>query len=449
MGRVLQLSPEEMRKLPRQLKAYSPWLANFQASKYSEVLELPGQYTGMSKPLPEYHVKISSFDENVLLMSSMRVPMRIIIRGDDEKEYKFLVKWGEDLRTDQRMEQMFTLMNSIYARSPLCTKASSVPSLDTYQVIPLSLRVGILQWVDSTQPLKDFINDSYRENETKCYGEARALYGKNENYTVAKKAKKRDVIKAYEEVVNKIPWDVLRRGLVRMSSSTEGFFSLRSAFAVSYAALCISQWLLGIGDRHCSNSLVSLKTGRVIGIDFGHHFESAVQFLPVPELMPFRLSPQIVNVFQPIGQVGMLKEIMVSALGALQESRHVLTAVLEAFVKEPTKDWLDFVQKQEGDTQDSKVELFSSKRIELLNDKLSDINPAYITLWAVSQNKFVAKQKAYENLKQAVLGDRGESVRASVGERGLSTHQQVDILLEQATDPNILGRSWIGWDPFL
>ena len=40
-------------------------------------------------------------------MSSMRKPKRITIRGDNEKEYMFLVKGGEDLRMDQRIEQVF------------------------------------------------------------------------------------------------------------------------------------------------------------------------------------------------------------------------------------------------------------------------------------------------------------------------------------------------------
>ena len=74
---------------PGLLKDYSPWLQNFQANEYSEAIEIPGtnkevtftgkycqlcialvlfigQYNGKSKPLPEYHVKISGFDEKVL-----------------------------------------------------------------------------------------------------------------------------------------------------------------------------------------------------------------------------------------------------------------------------------------------------------------------------------------------------------------------------------------------
>lgn len=414
------------------------------------MLEIPGQYSGVSKPLPEYHVNISSFDENVMPMQSLRVPLRIVIRGSDEKDHKYLVKWGEDLRTDQRMQQVFTLMNSVYSSSPLCAHTSFNPSLDTYQVIPLSSEVGMLKWVESTQPLQDFIQDSLKEDEAKCLEEAATFYRTENSWDFRKKTTDKRVVKKYEDVVNRIPWDILRRGLARLSSSSEGFFSLRSLFANSYATMCISHWLLGIGDRHCGNTLVSLKTGRVVGIDFGHHFETAVQVLPFPELMPFRLTPQIVNVFQPLGPAGMIKDVMVAVLGALQESRHVILSVLEAFVKEPTEDWIEFVREQEGNSDESKIEMFSEERMRCLKEKLTGFNPSHVTVWALSKNKAVRRDPAaLEDLKKIVLGLNHESARANMGRAGLTIHQQVDVLLEQATDPNILGRTWLGWKPFI
>lgn len=39
-------------------------------------------------------------------MGSMRKPKRLTIRGDDERDYMFLVKAGEDLRLDQRIEEV-------------------------------------------------------------------------------------------------------------------------------------------------------------------------------------------------------------------------------------------------------------------------------------------------------------------------------------------------------
>lgn len=62
-----------------------------------------------------------------------------------------------------------------------------------------------------------------------------------------------------------------------MSSSPEAFLSLRSHFVRSHALLCLSHWLLGIGDRHLSNFMVNTESGGIIGIDFGHAFGSATQ----------------------------------------------------------------------------------------------------------------------------------------------------------------------------
>lgn len=47
-------------------------------------------------------------------MSSLRKPIKITILGNDAKEYSYLVKFGEDLRQDQRIEQLFYLINDIF-----------------------------------------------------------------------------------------------------------------------------------------------------------------------------------------------------------------------------------------------------------------------------------------------------------------------------------------------
>ena len=46
----------------------------------------------MSKPQPELHARIENFDERVLVMSSIRKPKRLTIRGNNERDYPFLVK---------------------------------------------------------------------------------------------------------------------------------------------------------------------------------------------------------------------------------------------------------------------------------------------------------------------------------------------------------------------
>jgi DNA-dependent protein kinase catalytic subunit len=71
-----------------------------------QFIELPGQYSGLCKPQPELHVRVSSFDPKILVMGSLRRPKRLKIHGNDEKDYPYLVKGGEDLRLDQRVQQV-------------------------------------------------------------------------------------------------------------------------------------------------------------------------------------------------------------------------------------------------------------------------------------------------------------------------------------------------------
>lgn len=52
--------------------------------------------------------------------------------------------------------------------------------------------------------------------------------------------------------------------------------------------------------------------GSVVGIDFGMAFGGGSSLLPVPELLPFRLTPQFTDLLQPLDTSGLLKSTMVS-----------------------------------------------------------------------------------------------------------------------------------------
>ena len=76
-------------------------------------------------------------------MTSIRKPKRITIRGDDEKDYMFLVKGGEDLRLDQRIEQLYASMNEILDQDPASSQRGL--RLRTYQVIPMTTRYASMR----------------------------------------------------------------------------------------------------------------------------------------------------------------------------------------------------------------------------------------------------------------------------------------------------------------
>lgn len=57
-----------------------------------------------------------------------------------------------------------------------------------------------------------------------------------------------------------------------------------------------------------------------------------------------------------------------------------------------------------------------------------------------------AALKAFENV---ALGDKHENIRAKLQATGLTEEEQVAALIDQAMDPNILGRTWAGWEPWM
>ena len=66
--------------------------------------------------------------------------------GSDEKAYSFLVKGGEDLRLDQRIEEIFEVMNSLFVKDPVAAKNEL--KVNTFQVIPMNKRLGLVEWVN-------------------------------------------------------------------------------------------------------------------------------------------------------------------------------------------------------------------------------------------------------------------------------------------------------------
>jgi DNA-dependent protein kinase catalytic subunit len=72
-----------------------------------------------------------------------------------------LVKGGEDLRLDQRIEQLFGVINRIMGKNCECEKRELF--LKKFEVTPMKRWMGVLEWVDSTQVLREFVEREFRE----------------------------------------------------------------------------------------------------------------------------------------------------------------------------------------------------------------------------------------------------------------------------------------------
>lgn len=89
------------------LNYISPLLAKAQNLEIS----VPGTYDPGS-PL----ITISSVHSHLAVIMSKQRPRKVHIRGSDGNEYAFLLKGHEDPRQDERVMQLFGLINSLILR---------------------------------------------------------------------------------------------------------------------------------------------------------------------------------------------------------------------------------------------------------------------------------------------------------------------------------------------
>jgi Phosphatidylinositol 3- and 4-kinase len=151
---------EKMRNSERRsqidTKKINPWLAKYQWHGKDQFLEVPGQYDHLyHRPDVESHVKIVKFGSHFELFQSKRMPMKMAIYGSDGRVYYFVVKLGEDLRLDQRIQQLLHTMNRQLLAHKQC-KAQNL-SITTYTVEPLTGYMGLLRFVDDTEPMNKFL----------------------------------------------------------------------------------------------------------------------------------------------------------------------------------------------------------------------------------------------------------------------------------------------------
>ena len=76
------------------------------------------------------------------------------------------------------------------------------------------------------------------------------------------------------------------------------------------------------------------------------------KFLPIPELIPFRLTRQIRNIMMPLQEKGFIESTMIHSLRALRNNCDLLLATMDIFVKEPSVDWKVNAEKQQQEMGD-------------------------------------------------------------------------------------------------
>lgn len=131
---------------------------------------------------------------------------------------------------------------------------------------------------------------------------------------------------------------VLRHFFTERHKLPLAWFEMRLRYARSVATTSIIGHILGLGDRHVSNILLDNVSGEVVHIDLGIAFDQG-KLLNIPEIVPFRLTPDIVDGFGISGTEGVFRRCAEETLRVLRDGSAVIKTVLEVFKHDPLHSW--------------------------------------------------------------------------------------------------------------
>lgn len=102
--------------------------------------------------------------------------------------------------------------------------------------------------------------------------------------------------------------------------------------------MSIVGYILGLGDRHGENILFDAANGDIVHVDFNCLFNKGELF-EIPEVVPFRLTNNMVHAMGPLGVEGLYRKCCEITLRVLQEQTPTLMSILRPFVYDPLVTW--------------------------------------------------------------------------------------------------------------
>ncbi|XP_058251296.1 phosphatidylinositol 3-kinase catalytic subunit type 3 isoform X1 [Hemibagrus wyckioides] len=194
-------------------------------------------------PLPlEPQVRIRGIvPDTATLFKSALMPAKLIFKTEDNELYPVIFKHGDDLRQDQLILQIISLMDKLLRKENLDLK------LMPYKVLATSTKHGFMQFVQSV-PVAEVLATE---------GNIQSFFRKH-------------------------------------APSEKGPYGISSevmdTYVKSCAGYCVITYILGVGDRHLDNLLLT-KTGKLFHIDFGYILGRDPKPLPPP----MKLSKEMVE----------------------------------------------------------------------------------------------------------------------------------------------------------
>ncbi|GMK56480.1 hypothetical protein CspeluHIS016_0303200 [Cutaneotrichosporon spelunceum] len=423
-------------RLTRQIKLLNVIELQYVSPKLMNVRDLdlavPGTYQS-GKPVIGIAYVLPTFT----VINSKQRPRRFTMRGRDGKEYTFVLKGHEDLRQDERVMQLFGLVNTLLSADQESAKRHL--SIRQFSITPLSPGAGLLGWVPHSDTLHALIK-SYRDSRNILIDIETRLMNQmaDDNYDSLPLLHK---VEVFQYALDNTTGQDLYRILWLRSRNSESWLERRTTYTRSLALTSMVGYILGLGDRHPSNLMLDQITGEIVHIDFGDCFEVAMQRDKYPEKVPFRLTRMLIHAMEVCGITGTFSRSCEVSMEVLRANKESLMAVLEAFVYDPLINWRltagQAGQRPGAHDVEERVAPYGVQRAGRGGDERDILVEA--------DRPEVMNDKALQVVERVRRKLTGRDFKPTVT---LDIKEQVEELVSQATSVENLCVAFVGWCSF-
>lgn len=323
----------------RVLTQCKPNLLNSVLNRPSSMIDQLRSTSTMVLTDTEY-LYIDSFHQVVEVAASKAKPKTVTITTTSGTQVKFLCKQEKDgdLRKDARMMEFNNTLNFLFQQNTLSRKKKL--RLRTYAVVCLNEECGILEWVNNTACIRQLIRDAHN-----FWPDIYPLISLNDffSYFVEMQTKNEDDINgltvAYTQLIDAHNYrPCFHRWFIEKFPDPMEWLEARTTFTRSTAVWSGVGFVIGLGDRHTENILIDVTNGESVHVDFDCLFDKGLS-LTKPEIIPFRLTSNLVDAMGVTGIEGCYRKTLELTLQILRDHKDILLAVLEPFLRDPTVAW--------------------------------------------------------------------------------------------------------------
>ncbi|KAL4887390.1 hypothetical protein BJY04DRAFT_212427 [Aspergillus karnatakaensis] len=355
--------------------------------------------------------KLVRFLPDFTVASGVSAPKIVTALASNGVRYKQLFKGGnDDLRQDAIMEQVFEQVSSLL-KEHQATRRRNL-GIRAYKVLPLTSNSGIIEFVPHTIPLNEYLMPAHQ----RYYPKDMKPNACRKHISDVQTRSFEQRVRTYRQVTEHFH-PVMRYFFMEKFNNPDDWFGRRLSYTQSTAAISILGHVLGLGDRHGHNILLDERTGEVVHIDLGVAFEQG-RVLPVPEVVPFRMTRDLVDGMGITKTEGVFRRCCEFTLEALRQESYSIMTILDVLRYDPLYSWT-----------------VSPLRMKKMQKEDAADGPPVLPGSTVDQRPTNEPSEA----------DRALTVVAKKLSKTLSVTATVNELIQQATDEKNLAVLYCGW----